>query len=108
MTNYEYLTSLPVEKFSVAIASVVDSCGGNSELLLRYLNAEYMGVKKIRDVLNENYSGVTISFRYGGAVYSCVSVDDFLKQYGTLASGILDMRVVSVRAGRNGNKTVVL
>lgn len=108
MTNYDYLITLPVEKFTTEIISAVNNFGGNYQLLLRHLNSTHLGIQTVRDILVENYSGVTISFRYNGAVYSCTSIDDFLKQYGTVASGILDMRVVSVRTGRNGNKTVVI
>ena len=108
MTNYDHLITLPVEKFNNSIISIVNQFGGNPELLLRFLNSTYVPILTIRDVLNENFNGVNITFRYLGFVYECVSAQDFMERYGTVASGILDMRVVSIRVGKNGSKTLIL
>lgn len=108
MTNYDHLITLPVELFNTTIISIVNEFGGNSELLLRYLQSEYVGVKTIRDILSSNFSGANITFRYCGLVYECVSASDFVGRYGTLASGILDMRVKNIRTGKNGSKTLML
>lgn len=109
MTNYDYLITLPVEKFNTAIISIVNQFGGNSELLLRYLNETYVNPHPtIREMLDSNLSGVNISFRYGGFVYSAVSVTDFLKKYGNLSSGLLDLKISFIRTSRNGDKTLIL
>lgn len=109
MTNYEYLRSLTVEEFSEAIICIVNYCGGNSEVLLRELNSTYHNPHQtVREFLNENYSSATVSFQYRGYVYECVSVSDFIKKYGSVSDGVLDLCVKSVRTGRNGNKTIIL
>lgn len=108
MTNYDYLITLPPADFNRAIISAVSECGGNEELLLRYLNSEYVSIKTVRDILLSNYSGVNITFRYRGFIYGATSVEDFLKQYGAVSEWILSLRVQSIRTGRNGNKTVVV
>lgn len=108
MTNYDHLITLSAEEFNNSIISIVNQFGGNSELLLRYLNSEYVPILTIRDVLNENFNLNNITFRYFGSVYECVSVDDFLKRYGTNSEPLLNLKIKSVRTGKNGNKTIFL
>ena len=107
MTNYEHITTLPVDKFSDEIISLVSRFGGNKELILHFLNSAYYNPHPtLRDILKDNFSGSLITFRYGGIIYECVSVDDFIQKYGTKFESILNSYVTKIQTGKNGNKTV--
>ena len=109
MTNYEYLTSLPVEKFTNEIINITNSFGGNYQLLLNFLNSTYINPHTtIRDILSNNFNNFRYTFRYRGFIYETTSIDDFIKKYGSVSEPILSSVISGVRVSKSGNGTILL
>lgn len=98
MTNYDYLITLTDEKFAESIINLTHRFGSNSNLLTKFLKAEYIPDLTVRE----------ITLRIGNIIFSAVSVNDFISKYGSVNENILNKKIIDIRTGRNGNKTIII